>query len=463
MLVVDRALIGVTSRQRKSMDPGKLAELRTSISARGLFHAPVVKPAKSTDGAAYYILIAGERRLTCIDALAKDGEVFRYNDTDILPGQVPITLLTLDSVREILSAEFEENAAREDLSWQDRVQALADIHAQMVESNPDQTVVATAEALASRGGVEGLTTPGSIRVKLAEANAIAPHLSDPAIAKARNSGEAYKLVLQKQDEAVTAELVKRRRAAHKTAVDPIVLHHGDSHEVMLTLEDGTVDLILADPPYGVGADSAGFRSRTVQHHNYVDNPEVARAAITLLLVEGWRVAKTTANIFCFSDIDHFPFFKEQASTMGWKAFRTPIHWRKSYTEGMAPWGAHGPRRATEWIFFATKGNRGLLAPIMDTLDVKRVHRSERVFGAQKPVDLMRQLIDCATLPGDLVLDPFMGSGATMAAARLIGRRGIGIEMEEATFNTAQAFVFGNDQDLFASEPINSSNVEGIVA
>jgi site-specific DNA-methyltransferase (adenine-specific) len=167
-------------------------------------------------------------------------------------------------------------------------------------------------------------------------------------------------------------------------------------------------------------------------------------AIKLLLTEGWRLTKATANLFIFGGIDYFPFFKSQASAMGWKPFPVPMIWRKSLSEGLAPWGRNGPRRTYDPIFFATKGQRGLFSSPTDVLEVKRVHRSERIYGAQKPVDLLMQLIECSTMPGMSVLDPFMGSGSTLAAAKKLDRLATGVEFDKAVADIATNFVFQSD-------------------
>lgn len=84
---------------------------------------------------------------------------------------------------------------------------------------------------------------------------------------------------------------------------------------------------------------------------------------------------------------------------------------------------------------------GLLASPVDILDHSRVPRNERIHAAQKPLDLLRRLIECSTLPGDFVLDPCCGSGSTLAAAKELSRTGLGIESDETFYNTAMSNVF----------------------
>src|SRR6478736_1446405 len=107
---------------------------------------------------------------------------------------------------------------------------------------------------------------------------------------------------------------------------------------------------------------------------------------------------------------------------------------------MAPWQGKGFRRTYEMIFWATKGQRGLISSPVDILTVPRVLKSERVHAAQKPVDLLARLIECSTLPGDFVLDPCCGSGSTLVAAKRLKRTGLGIEIDDTFYNTAMANV-----------------------
>ena len=122
--------------------------------------------------------------------------------------------------------------------------------------------------------------------------------------------------------------------------------------------------------------------------------------------------------------------------MGWKPFRTPIIWRKSEAEGLAPWGREGFRRTYEMIFFATKGKKGLLQSPVDILDESRVARHKRRYGPEKPTGLLEQLIECSTLPGNYILNPCCGAGSTLIAARHLKRRCLGIELDRVPYNLA---------------------------
>jgi len=273
---------------------------------------------------------------------------------------------------------------------------------------------------------------------------LSKHLDNPKIAKARNAEEALTLVFKQQEEKLVGILARKRLAAEPKQND-VELRHGDALDLLPTLADSTFDLIIADPPYGIAASSGGFRSRTVHHHNYEDTVRAAQSLALCILTEGFRITKSRANCFIFCDSDLFPWMREAAANMGWTPFRTPIIWRKSESEGLAPWGASGFRRTYEMIFYCTKGQRGLHASPTDVFDIKRVPRAERLFAAEKPVELLRQLIACSTLPGDYVLDPCCGSGSTLIAAGELKRRVLGVEKDLDTYNTALANVFNPEK------------------
>lgn len=76
---------------------------------------------------------------------------------------------------------------------------------------------------------------------------------------------------------------------------------------------------------------------------------------------------------------------------------------------------------------------------MATLENAREHQKQlfagQVFSTPKPEELLGRIIECASQPGDVVLDPFAGSGTSLAAAHKLGRQWIGVELERATIDT----------------------------
>lgn len=452
MKVIRREQLRIGKRQRTNVDPVKLTELKDSILDKGLLHPPVVQWAD--DGMAD--LVAGGRRTMAIDAIAKEEILFLCDGTTILPGEFPvISVQDLDELQ-LQEAELEENIIREDLPWQDRVRALACIHEARTARNPDQTATDTARELQEKGGVVGASGApvrnlAAIRQTVTEAAIVAKHLADPTVRAARNSAEAFSLIMARETRAFQAELIKRGTIVPISST-LIEVRHGDSLEILPRLDAGRFDLLLGDPPYGIGVDGGGFKSRTVQHHNYADDPETVRKLLQCFVLEGFRVTKARANLFLFIDVDFFGWLKTISAQAGWVPFRTPLTWVKSDSEGLAPWGAHGPRRTCEWIFYATKGQRGLISSPVDVFRENRVGRSEREHGAEKPIELLKQLISCSTLPGDSILDPCCGSGSTLAAARELNRKALGIEKNEEYYNVALVRASGETVEKADDDP-----------
>jgi DNA modification methylase len=432
--------IEVKARQRSSVATGPLNELKDSILNVGLLNPPVAWQDPETKK---WILVAGERRLRALGELLKEAKQFMCGGVSV-QGMIPITPLGdyLDEVGRF-EAELDENVKREDLDWPDKMRAYAALHTMRESQNPHQTVHDTAKELSDRAGFTRDSDGGARHAHklITQAVVITKHLDNEKIALARNPAEAIQLIYKQEEEKVIAALVKRQIAAMPTKPD-IEIRHDDLFRLLPLLDGDTYDLIIADPPYGIDVSSSGFRARSVHHHNYRDDVEAARNMATTILTEGFRLCKRRANIFIFCDIDLFPWLKSTAANMGWTVFRRPLIWVKSESEGMAPWGGQGPRITTEFIFYATKGQRGLNASPVDVFDFRRVSRNTRTHGAEKPVELLKSLINCSSLPGDSVLDPCCGSGSTLVAARDLKRRGLGIEKDPDYYNTSLANVFG---------------------
>lgn len=436
--------IQAEDRQRSSMDATKLRELRDSIVEVGLLHPIVVW--KIDDD--HVRLLAGERRLRAITRLHEEGVKFRHNGKFVPPDAVPVTFFHVDDEALHAEVEYAENEFRDPLSWQDRTAALVRIQQLKRAEDPTKTATAIARELSAASG--STKTPASVHNALVRATVIQNAMSNPAVANARTESEAYALALKEQAERVQAVIIRRRQDRRnkqgKLAV-PIILRAGDSLKLLPQLEAGQFDVIITDPPYGIGANSLGARGRTVHHHNYEDTWEHAQRCIRAVLLEGFRVTKPRANIFIFCSSRGWAFAREEAMRIGWVPYPEQLIWQKSHSEGLAPWGGRGPRRTWEGIFLATKGQKFLLSSPVDIFDFPRVSRAQRIYGAQKPIELLQKLIELSTVVGERVLDPFAGSGSTLRAARLLEREALGIEISPEAVETATTYIFADDPTL----------------
>jgi site-specific DNA-methyltransferase (adenine-specific) len=206
----------------------------------------------------------------------------------------------------------------------------------------------------------------------------------------------------------------------------ITLYHGDCRDVLPTLPAASVDLIVTDPPYGVRWQS---QYRRLAFDAIVGDDSTAAAVGALRLALGTLRKRRHVYVFGRYDWSDLPL-----------ASPVELIWDKDAL-GMGdlaiPWaGQH------EYIQFAVyfpstadrDNDRGRLTARLRQGTILRVTRltgnAVTDHPTEKPVALLRQLIESSSCIGETVLDMFAGVGSTLVAARVEGRRAIGIELDE---------------------------------
>jgi len=191
--------------------------------------------------------------------------------------------------------------------------------------------------------------------------------------------------------------------------------HGNCIEKMRNLPANSVDFILTDPPYLVNyRDRAG---RSIQ--NDVDDNWLRPA-----MHEAYRVLKQDRVAIMF-----YGWTRVDAFFAAWRSagFRPVGHivFRKTYASK-----SRFLSYQHEQAYLLAKGRPPLPArPIADVIDMP--YSGNKLHPTQKSVRALAPLVRSFTLPGELVLDPFAGSGSTCAAATLCGRQYLGIELDAA--------------------------------
>lgn len=213
---------------------------------------------------------------------------------------------------------------------------------------------------------------------------------------------------------------------------------GEALATLQTLETASVDALVTDPPYSSGGMTRGDRMAGV-HTKYVQSDSSSQHTLqafggdnrdqrayaywcALWLAECLRVVKPGGSCVVFTDWRQLPSTTDAIQAGGW-VWRGVVAWDK--TEGVRPrsgfsaqceyavWGTAGPLREDYAVYLPGY--------------IRSKTPRERRHITQKPVELMRRLCEIAP-PGGVVLDPFMGSGTTLRAAKDVGRDAIGIEM-----------------------------------
>lgn len=223
------------------------------------------------------------------------------------------------------------------------------------------------------------------------------------------------------------------------------MHHGDCIEVMPSV--GKVDAVITDPPYGIGCTKTGAGAahggrvepgRDVDRFTRAGGAKIAgddKPDAAWLAVAAGVLADRGA-LYSFSRWDVDPFWHAAIEACGFK-IANRIVWVKANHGSGDLTGAFGC--AHETLFRAGRGR--LRLRVSRTGDVwtdlwTECVRHGRVHPFEKPVDLMGKAVAADTDPGDLILDPFAGSGTTGVAALRLGRRFIGIEKDEKYFRLA---------------------------
>lgn len=244
---------------------------------------------------------------------------------------------------------------------------------------------------------------------------------------------------------------------------------GDSRS-MDEVEDSSVALVVTSPPYFSGKDYEADLSRQGVPATYLEYLAMLREVLAecrRVLEPGGRVAVNVANLgrkpYRSLAADVTAILQDDLGFL----MRGEIVWQKAEgATGSCAWGSFASaanpvlRDVTERVVVASKGRfdralsrrerqrRGLphentISPdsfMEATLDVWRIppERASRVgHPAPFPVDLPFRLIELYTYAGDVVLDPFLGSGTTAEAARRAGRRYVGYDTEEGYLRLAR--------------------------
>lgn len=421
-------------RQRKEFDPESIVELAGSISQSTLLHPPVLR----TDADGRKVLVAGERRIRAMEYLWNFGEKVRCGGSDFPEWYIPYLDIGEIDPLDAEEAELDENIRRKDLTWQELARAQARLlRLRTQQALRDGTAVPTQQDIVEEvAKAKGIQPVGDIRTQVRENLILARNLDNKEVAAAPDARSAMK-ILKRQEEATRNEaLAISVGRTHSSASHTLL--QGDCLELLAGISDSTFDVILSDPPYGMGADdfnnSGGAAGGgTSGGHFYADDYETWAALMAAFLPETSRVTKPLAHLYLFCDIDRFTELRAWSSAVGWRVFRTPLIWHNP-TANRAPWPEHGPHRKYQCILFAIKGQKPVTKLYPDVITFP----SDPNLGhhAQKPVALYTDLLRRSVSPGDSVLDPFAGSGPIFPAAHGLKCLATGIEMNGAAAGIA---------------------------
>lgn len=204
---------------------------------------------------------------------------------------------------------------------------------------------------------------------------------------------------------------------------------GDCLEELRKLPDNCIDVVITDPPYGLGMDALSYHRRNKRYGN-------AKAFTTDYGNTNWDTSIPSQEIF-----DEIRRISKHQIIFGGNFFATSLPpsrcwltWDKrtddKYNNNFAD---------CELIYTSFNKPSRMIRFLWNGMiqgDMK--NKEKRYHPTQRPQVVMRWIIEKYTHPNDLILDPFAGSGSTLLACKNLGRRYIGIENESRYVEIARA-------------------------
>jgi len=228
------------------------------------------------------------------------------------------------------------------------------------------------------------------------------------------------------------------------------LDNADAIAWLRQLPDASVDLLITDPPYEslekhrkVGTTTRLKQSKASSNAWFAI---FENERFPALFTEAYRVLKRNTHLYMFCDQETMFVAKPIAEQVGFR-FWKPIVWDKRKI-GM---GYHY-RARYEFILFFEKGKRKLNdLSVPDIIEATRVWKG---YPTEKPVEVSEVLVRQSSVAGELVVDPFCGSGSTGVAAVRHGRHfwGCDVGVEALTVSRRRLLDTGATEDTIPAEP-----------
>lgn len=193
------------------------------------------------------------------------------------------------------------------------------------------------------------------------------------------------------------------------------LHNGDCLPFLKSLESQSVSAVISDPPYGIKIGGNG-KITAVKEYTHVKWDDVG------LTVEQFQEIKRVSINQAIFGFEHLADILGRANSVIVWDKKTRNNWDDNFSDCEIVWSN---------VETPTKIFRHLW------MGALRVEKGERVHPTQKPIAVMKYIIERITEPNDIVLDPFMGSGSTGVACMELGRRFIGCEISPEYYSIAE--------------------------
>jgi len=236
--------------------------------------------------------------------------------------------------------------------------------------------------------------------------------------------QAYKEIKKEENEQLKTQ--KAIEIIEKVYENNTNIYNGDCIEYIKTIKDKSIDCLITDPPYGVDIQFGAYDNQLSRKIENDGNIEHALILLDEMLLNVKSKLKDDAHIYIFCNWKIYPQFNEIIS----KHFQIKnlIIWDKLF---MGMGDLKGNYSSSYEMIVFTGGNREFLTRPKNIIQCR--FSDERFHNTQKPVELIKQLIENSTNVNETIFDPFLGSGSTVVAAKEMKRNFIGCEIDEQNY------------------------------
>lgn len=401
---LDKIIVG----ERFRKDLGDINNLIQSVKEKGIIQPITVDHD--------YNLMAGGRRLHAAKAVGLE--------------KIPALIHAGDEI-ELREVELIENTFREDFTWQERANLIAELDRLMKEKHGKEWSVRKTAALL------GQSHPMNVQraLQLHEAMEI-PELKEE-IMKMKTADEAGKFIKKFEEKIVVNEMVRRQSQIKSKGMQDMLRLADANYRIGDALKGmepckAIADFIEVDPPYGINLNEQKRKDsdvNTVASYNEVERVEY-QAFTEIVAEQTFKAAKQDCWMVYWYGPTHHAMIYQALVKAGWQVDEIPAIWSKGNV-GQTNAPEIYLARCYEPFFVCRKGKpainkrgRSNVFEFSPTPATKKYHPTER------PMALMAEILDVFTFEGSnsTVLVPFLGSGVTLRASYLRGHKCFGWDL-----------------------------------